>query len=105
MGVNFQRKFHIATALELQSLTFYDHRSAFFDGTVTLCALPAATVLSRNCCADFGRSLTKKVVLYLRDGPGVTAPLQTNIAPLTAVSNPPPFRYPPFERPQIETPS
>ena len=24
------------------------------DGTVTLCTLRAATVLSRNCCADFG---------------------------------------------------
>ena len=30
------------------------------DGMVTLCALRAATVLSRKCCADFGRPLTKK---------------------------------------------
>ena len=29
------------------------------------------------------------------DGPGVTAPLRTNIVPLTAVWNPP-FPYPPF---------
>ena len=36
------------------------------------CILRAATVLSRNCCADFGRS-TKTVMLLSRDGPGVTA--------------------------------
>ena len=40
------------------------------DGTVTLCALRTATVLSRNCCADFGRLLTKKVMSRSRDGPG-----------------------------------
>ena len=60
------------------------------DGTVTLCALRAATVLSRNCCADFGRLLAKKVMSHSRDGPGVTAPLRTNIVPLTAVWNSPP---------------
>ena len=59
------------------------------DGTVTLYALHAATVLSRNCCADFGRPLAKKVMLNSHDGPGVTASLQTNIVPLTAVWNPP----------------
>ena len=60
------------------------------DGTVTLCTLRAATVLSRDCRADFGRTLTKKVMLHSRDGPGVTAPLRTNIVPLTGVWNPPP---------------
>ena len=34
------------------------------DGAVTLCALRAATLLSRNCCADFGRPLTKKVMSH-----------------------------------------
>ena len=38
------------------------------DGTVTLCALRAATVLSRDCCADFGRPLTKVVMLHSSDG-------------------------------------
>ena len=61
------------------------------DGTVTLCTLRAATVLSCDCCADFGRPLTKKVMSHSRDGPGVTAPLRTNIAPLTGVWNPPPL--------------
>ena len=67
------------------------------DGTVTLCALRAATVLSRDCCADFGRPLTKKVMSHSRDGPGVTAPLPSNIVPLTTVwkESPPPFCYPP----------
>ena len=58
------------------------------DGTVTLCALRAATVLSRNCCADFGRPLAKKVMSHSRDGPGVTEPSRTNIIPLTAVWSP-----------------
>ena len=52
------------------------------DGTVTLCTLRAATVLSHDCRADFGRPLTKKV-------PGVTAPSRANIVPLTGVWNPP----------------
>ena len=60
------------------------------DGTATLCALRAATVMSRSRCADFGRPLTKKVMSHSRDGPGVTAPLRTNIVPLTAVWNRPP---------------
>ena len=30
------------------------------DGAVTLCTLRAATVLSRDCRADFGRPLTKE---------------------------------------------
>ena len=55
------------------------------DGTVTLCTLHAATVLSRDCRVDFGRSLTKKVMSHSRDGPGVTAPLRTNILPLAGV--------------------
>ena len=59
------------------------------DGMVTLCTLCAATVLSRDCRADFGRHLTKKVMLHSRDGPGVTAPSRTNIVPLTRVWNPP----------------
>ena len=62
---------------------------------MTLRALRAATVLSRDCRADFGRPLTKKVVSHSRDGPGVTAPLQTNIVPLTGVWNPPPSDTPP----------
>ena len=57
---------------------------------MTLCAVRAATVLSRNCCAEFGRPLTKKVISHSRDGPGVTAPLRTNIVLLTGVWNPPP---------------
>ena len=60
------------------------------DGTVTLCTLRAATVLSRDCRADFGRPSTKKVMSHSRDGPGVTAPSRTNIVPLTGVWNPPP---------------
>ena len=70
-------------------------RDTRYDGTVTLCTLCAATVLSRDCRADFGRPLTKKVMSHSRDGPGVTAPSRTNIVPLTGVWNPPPFRYPP----------
>ena len=53
------------------------------DSTVTLCTLRAATVLSRNCCAEFGRPLTKKVMSHSRDGPGVTAPLPRNTVPET----------------------
>ena len=49
------------------------------DGTVTLCALRAATVLSRDCRADFGRPLTKKVMSHSRDGPGVTTPSRTTL--------------------------
>ena len=68
------------------------------DSTVALCTLRATTVLSRNCCTDFGCPSTKKVVSHSRDDPGVTAPLQTNIVPLTAVWKDPPFRYPrPFK--------
>ena len=70
------------------------------DGTVTLCTLRAATVLSRDCHADCGRPLTKKVMSHSRDGPGVTAPLQTNIVPLTKVCGIPPFRYPPLKVPE-----
>ena len=69
------------------------------DGTVTVCTLRAATVLPRNCCAEFGRPLAKKVMSHSRDGPGVTAPLLRNIVPLTRVWNPP-FRYPPLKRPR-----
>ena len=57
---------------------------------VTLCTLRVATVLSRNCRADFGRPLTGKVTSHLRDGPGVTVPSRTNIVPLTRVWKPPP---------------
>ena len=66
---------------------------------MTLCALHAAAVLSPNCCADFGRSFPRKVMSHSHGGPGVTAPLQTNIVPFTAVWNPPsvtpPLRKPP----------
>ena len=57
--------------------------------TFLLC-LCAATVLSRNCCADFGRPLAKKVMSHSRDGLVFTAPLPKNIVPLTGVWNPPP---------------
>ena len=57
------------------------------DGTVTLCALHSATALSRNCGADFGRPLAKKVMSHSRDSPGVTAPSRTNTVPFTAVWN------------------
>ena len=42
------------------------------DGTVTLCSLRAATVLSCDCCTDFGRPLTKpkEAMPHSRDGPG-----------------------------------
>ena len=60
------------------------------DGTVTLCTLRAGAALSRDCCTDFGRPLTKRVMSRLRDGPGVTAPPQTNIVPPTRARNPPP---------------
>ena len=65
------------------------------DGTVTLCTLRAATVLSCDCRADFGRRLTKKVMSHSRDGPGVTVPSRTNIVPLTEVWNPPASITPP----------
>ena len=48
------------------------------DGTVTLSTLRPTTVLSRNCCADFGRPLAKKVMSHSYGGPCVT-----NIVPLT----------------------
>ena len=67
------------------------------DGTVTLCNLRAATVLSRGCRADFGRPLTKNVMSHSRDRPGVTAPLQTNIVPLTGMWNPP-LPLPPLKK-------
>ena len=71
-----------------------DSRVTRDDGTVTLCALRAATVPSRNCRAGFGRPLTTQAMLHLRDGPGVTAPLRTNIAPLMEVSTLSPFHNP-----------
>ena len=70
------------------------------DGTVTLCTLRDATVLSCDCRADFGRPLSKKVMSHSRDGPGVTAPLRTNIVPLTGVWNPPPSVTPPSKSPR-----
>ena len=65
------------------------------NGTVTLCTLRAATVLSHDFRADFGRPLTKKVMSHSRDGPEVTAPLRANIVRLTRVWNPPPSFSPP----------
>ena len=59
------------------------------DGTVTLCGLRAATVLSRNCCADFGRHLVKKVMSHSRDSPGVTAPLDNHCTSHGGVEIPP----------------
>ena len=70
------------------------------DGTVTLCTLCAATVLSRDCCAGCGRPLTKKVMSHSPDGPGVTVPLRTNIVPLTGAWNPPPSVTPPLKSPR-----
>ena len=60
--------------------------------TVRWRSAPCASPL---CCHAivaqiFGRPLTKKVMSHSPDGPGVTAPLRTNIIPLTAVWNPPP---------------
>ena len=75
-----------------------DTRDDGTPGTVTLCTLRAATVLSRDCRADFGRPLRKKVISHSRDGPGVTAPLRTNVVPLTGVSSP--FRNPPLKSPR-----
>ena len=67
---------------------------------MTLCTLRAATVLSRDCRADFGRPLTKKVMSHSRDGPGVTTPSRTNMVPLTGVWNPPPSVTPPLKSPR-----
>ena len=53
----------------------------------------------RNCCADFGRPLTKKVMMHSRDGLGVTARLQTNIVSLMAVWIPPSLPLPPLKVP------
>ena len=70
------------------------------DGTVTLCTLRAATVLSKDCRADFGRPLTRKVMSHSCDGPGVTAPLvhcrQTlYLSPGCGI---PPLPLPPFKK-------
>ena len=62
------------------------------DGTVTLCTLRAATVLSRDCRADFGRPLTKKVMSHSRDGHGAIA--DKHCTSHRGVESPP-FRYPP----------
>ena len=53
------------------------------------------TRLSRR----FGRPLTKKVMSHSPDGPGVPAPLRTNIVPLTGVWNPPPLPLAPLKKP------
>ena len=68
---------------------------------MTLCTLRAATVLSRDCRADFGRPLAKKVMSHSRDGPGVTAPLRTNVVPLTGVWNTPPSITPLKKSPKV----
>ena len=68
------------------------------DGTVTLCTLRAATVLSRDCLPQIWSSFNSKVMSHSRDGPGVTAPLRTNIVPLTGVWNPPPSIPPPLKK-------
>ena len=67
---------------------------------MTLCTLRAATVLSRDCRADFGRPLRKKVMSHSRDGPGVTAPLRTNIVTLTGVWKTPRSVTPPLKSPR-----
>ena len=65
------------------------------DSTMTLCTLRDATVLSHSCCADFGRPLTKEVVLHSHDGPGVTNSENTTaVKHYTSHSGMPPFRYP-----------
>ena len=68
----------------------------------TLCALRAATVLSRNCCTEFGRPLTEAVMMHSHDGPGVTAALLTNIVLLTGVwkPRPPSVTPPPLKHPR-----
>ena len=91
MRRKFSPKFHVKNGVKNRK--FHANftlpgRSA--DGTVTLCTLRAATVLSRHCRADFGRRLIKKVMSHSRDGPGVTTPLLTNTVPLTGVWHPPP---------------
>ena len=68
------------------------------DGTVTLCTLRAATVRSRACRADFGRPLTKNVMSHSRDGPGVTAPLRTNLYLSPARVWNPPLPLPPLTK-------
>ena len=71
------------------------------DGTVTLCTLHAATVLSRNCCTDFGPlakgcriRMTVRVLqphcrrtLYLSLGCGIPPPL--SVTPPLKRGNPP----------------
>ena len=51
---------------------------------------------------DFGRPLTKKVMSHSRGGPGVTAPLWTNIVPLTGVWNTP-LPLPPLKVPDFRS--
>ena len=63
------------------------------DGTVMLFTLRATTVLSRNCCGDFGPPVTKEVMSHSHDSLNVTAPLPTNVVPLTGVWNPSPFHH------------
>ena len=67
------------------------------EGTVTLYPVRATTVLSRNCCTDFGRPLTKKVMSHSPGGRGVMAPLHEDkcCTSRSGVASPP-FRYPPL---------
>ena len=68
------------------------------DGTVTLCALRAATmtVLSRNCRADFGRPLTKRRCCRTRVTVRVSRhPCAQTLYLSRRCGIPPPFRYHP----------
>ena len=68
------------------------------DGTVMLCTLRAATVLSRDCRADFGRHLTKVVMSHSHAGCHSTIAGQTLF---TGVWNPPlPLPPPPLKSPR-----
>ena len=61
------------------------------DVTLTLCTLRATTVLSRNCCADFGRPFTQRGWCHI--------PLPKNSLPPTGMWNPSPSLQPPSTTP------
>ena len=68
---------------------------------VTLCTLRAATVLSRNCCADFGCPFTKEVMPHSHEGPGVTEAIAGKHCTCHWSVASSPFRYPPLKIPEI----
>ena len=71
---------------------------------MALCALRAAMVLSRNCCADFCRPLAKKVMSHSRDGPGVAdrrCISHGGVESPPSVTLPHPKKVPDFQQPLL----